>query len=572
MFFDALTLACIAGELRATVLGGRVQQALLPDDLSAGLEIYAGHQRHYVLASAHTEAGRVVLSSDKLRRGVEKEAGVLVLLRKYVRGAVLASITQPPFERILRLGFEHPEWGGSTLAIEVMGRHSNIILIGPGERVLDAVKRVGPQLSPARPILPGHAYTPPPPQDKLPPPELTEYRLQQMLAGQPSGAQVAQTLVAGLKGVSPLLAREVAFRALGDARAKVEQVTRLGPLREALAELLAPLENGQWQPTLCLEDGRPAAYAPYAITHRGEPRPAASMSEAVEEYTAAAASADPYAAAKRPVRQAIAEARARLTHRRDALARSLAEAEAAERLRERGEWILAYAHTIQPGQRELLADTGSGEPLRIPLDPDRSPSENAQACFGAYRKAQRANEGVPALLEEAELGLRDLAQLETDLDLAASRPDVEAVRAALTQAGHLRPGKSRAPGAAPGGPLSLLSPDGLPMLVGRNSRQNDEVTFRRAQGDDWWFHAHGVAGAHVIVRGASDRPELPPGTIRRAAEVAAHFSAARQEAEALVDYTRRRHVRRIPHAAPGLVTYSQEQTIRVAPRGPAEGE
>ena len=295
------------------------------------------------------------------------------------------------------------------------------------------------------------------------------------------------------------------------------------------------------------------------------------MSEAIEQHVAATASADPYAAAKRPVQQAIAEARSRLQRQHEALQRSLAQAEEVEHLREQGEWILAYAHTIRPGQTELAAEIDGGEIRLIRLDPDRSPAENAQAFFTAYRKAQRANEGVPARVQEAELALRDLDQIETDLDLAASRPEVDAVRAMLVEAGYLRPSKSRSPGRSGGaaaGPLSLLSPDGLPILVGRNSRQNDEVTFRRAQGDDWWFHARGVSGAHVIVR--SDRPELPAGTIQRAAELAAHFSAARREADVLVDYTRRRHVRRIPGAAPGLVTYSQEQTIRVPARGPDE--
>ncbi len=127
-----------------------------------GLEIYAQHQRHYLLASAHAELGRLLLSSEKLRRGVDKETGLLLLLRKYARGASVSAIEQPPFERVLRLSFDHPEWGCSELVVEVMGRHSNIILVGPGQRVLDAVKRVGPHMSSARPILPGPALRPAP--------------------------------------------------------------------------------------------------------------------------------------------------------------------------------------------------------------------------------------------------------------------------------------------------------------------------------------------------------------------------------------------------------------------------
>jgi predicted ribosome quality control (RQC) complex YloA/Tae2 family protein len=566
MFFDALTMACVADELRTTLLGGRVQQVLLPDPLSVGLEIYAQHQRHYLLASAHADLGRLLLASEKLRRGVEKETGMLLLLRKYVRGAILSTIEQPPFERILHLALDHPEWGATELVVEVMGRHSNVILVGAGSRVLDAVKRVGPHMSPTRPILPGQPYVPPPPQAKLSPRDLTEYRLQQILAADEESEQVWQVLVRGLQGMSPLLARELAFRALGHPRAIVAQVERIAPLLEAIQELLSPLAGGQWQPTLVLEQGEPVAYAPYPVTHRGKPQPMTSMSRAIEVYTAAAASADPYAAAKRPVREAIARARARLEHRRAALERSLQEAAEADQWRQWGEWILAYAHTVTPGQTEVVAETGDGEPLHIPLDPDRSAVDNAQAYFTRYRKAQRAVEGGPARLKETHLALRDLEQSETDLDLAASRPEIDEVRAALVDAGHVRAKRAKSSRAAHSQPLSLTSPDGFAILVGRNSRQNDEVTFRRASGDDWWFHARGVPGSHVIVRAAGQ--EMPGSTIERAAELAAYFSRSRNEPDVVVDYTQRRHVRRIPGAAPGLVTYSQELTLRAIPRGP----
>jgi predicted ribosome quality control (RQC) complex YloA/Tae2 family protein len=569
MFFDALTMACMADELRATILGGRVQKVLLPDSLSLGLEIYARQHRHYLLASAHSQMGRLLLSSTKLRRGMDKETGLLLLLRKYADGAVISSIEQPPWERVLRLGFDHAGWGHNELIIELMGRHSNIILVGAGNEILDAMKRVGPHVSRVRPILPGQAYAPPPPQAKLPPSELTEYRLRQMLASPDGKLQVWQALVNGLRGVSPLLAREIAHRALGHPRATVAQVTRLTPLLEAVGELLSPLDSRRWQPSLASEDGRPVVYAPYVITHRGEPEAVASMSQAIERYTDAVVSADPYEAARRPVREAIATARHRLVRRRDALERTLKEGAEADELRQRGEWILAYAHTIEPGQTELVADTGAGDALHIPLDPTQSAVDNAQGYFARYRKAQRASQGGPARLAEAKLALADLEQLETDLQLAGNRPEIEGVRAALVEAGYQRAkakGRGRPQSAPKISPLTVTSSDGLTILVGRNSRQNDDVTFRRAQGDDWWFHARGVPGAHVIVRGRAQ--ELPEDTIRRAAELAAYFSRLQAEPSVTVDYTRRRHVRRIRGAAPGLVTYSLEKTIRVRPRGP----
>jgi predicted ribosome quality control (RQC) complex YloA/Tae2 family protein len=572
MLFDALTMACVADELRHTVLGGRVQRVLLVDNLSVGLEIYAAQQRYYLLASAHAELGRLVLSSEKLRRGADRETGLLLALRKYARGAILAEIEQPPFERVLRLQLDHRQWGCSDLVVEIMGRHSNIILVDGTGRVLDAIKRVPPEMSPARPVLPGRTYEMPPPQAKLSPADLTEYRLRQILANQEPATQVWQALVRGLSGTSPLLAREATYRALGHARAKVDQVERINPLLESIRDLLAPLEDqGQWEPTVAQEDGELVAYAPYRITHRGQPEAMPSISRAIECFTEAVASGDPYAAAKRPVREALERARGRLERRRQALERSLADAEAATQWRQWGEWILAYAHTIAPGQEELIADTGDGALLVIPLQPDRSAVDNAQAYFARYRKAQRAAAEVPGRLREATLALRDLEQLEVDLKLAASRPEVHEVREALLERGHVPPKtrRRRAP-LARTEPLSLESPDRLTVVVGRNSRQNDQITFRLARGDDLWFHAQGVPGAHVIVRRGGQ--EVPNTTIRRAAELAAHFSPLRDEADAIVVYTERRHVRRVPGAAPGLVTYQHEGTIRVVPKGPLPGE
>lgn len=567
MYFDALTMACVAGELRGTILGGRVQKIVLPDKLSVALEIYAQGRRHQLLISAHPEMARLHLASEKPRRGVDKETGLLLLLRKYARGAALSAIEQPPFERILRLELDHPEWGCTELVIELMGRHSNIMLVGAGERVLDAVKRVSTHMSPTRPILPGQAYNPPPPQAKLPPPALTEYQLRQIMGAAEDGMQVWRLLVQGLQGMSPLLAREIAHRALGHPRAAVASVERLSPILDTIGEMLSPLDTGNWQPSVVLDGERPVVYAPYRISHRGQALAMPSMSNAIEAYTAAAASIDPYAAARRSVQEVIATARARLESKRDSLESSLRKAADADKWRQWGEWILTYAHAIVPGQKELVAEPGDGQVLLIPLDASKGPAENAQAYFTRYRKAQRAAKGGPTRLRKAELEILDLDQLETDLALAASRPEIDAIRAILTQAGYARAKHSRARRSSktsPARPLSTISPDGMTIIVGRNSRQNDDVTFRMANGDDWWFHARGVAGAHVIVR-AGGKP-LPQRTIERAAELSAYYSGSRDESSVAVSYTLRRHVRRIRGAAPGLVTYSREQTIQVAPR------
>ncbi len=567
MYFDALSAACVADELTSALLGGRVQQALLLDELAVGLELYANRLRHYLVVSAHPQTGRVGLVSHKLRRGVEKETALLLLLRKYVRGAHLCEVHAPPWERIVRFTFEHPEWGPTHLLAEVMGRHSNVILVGLPSQILAAVKHVGPHLS-RRVVLPGKPYEPPPLQDKLPPDALTEYRLQQILEAQAPEAQVWQALVTSLRGVSPLLAREAVYRAQGQARARVGQVARLAPLLGALGELLAPLAEGGWAPSVVRDaEGNVSVFAPYPVTHTGVSEPSPSLSAAMEAYYAAQASRDPYAAAKHRLREAIERARVRLGRRAEAIRHDAPDAEEADRWRTWGEWLLTYTHQVERGTESFEADLGDGSSLTIPLDPQLSAVENAQAYFVRYRKAQRAAEEAPARLGEVQVALDYLAQLETDLDLAASRPEIEEVRLALQDAGHLRApqGTRSRPKIPRAKPLQVESPEGWQIWVGRSSRQNDELTFRRARPGDWWLHARGVPGAHVIIRDQGG--EMPPATLQRAAELAAYYSRARDEARIAVDVTQRRYVRRIPGAAPGLVTYSHEQTLHVAPRG-----
>ncbi|MEA3459619.1 MAG: NFACT RNA binding domain-containing protein, partial [Chloroflexota bacterium] len=522
MYFDALTIAALADELKEKVLGGRVQKVLLPDELSVGLEIYAHQKRRYLLASAHPRYARLYLASEKLRRGMEKPTPLLLLLRKYVRGGRVASIKQPPWERILRIGFEHPR-GDTILVVEVMGRYSNVVLVSAEGLTLESIKHVGPDMSRYRAILPQRFYVPPPPPEKLDPTDVTELRLRKLLAAFPE-EPIWRRLVQGIFGVSPLLAKEVTYRATGDAEAFASQVTKISPLLDAFQEMLMMAWGRYWQPTLVREGDRIVAFAPYPPTQYGHWEEVESISGAVEAYFQQAVGRDAYAAAKRGVWKAIVEARKRLERKREALQRSLISREEAEELRCKGELILAYAQRIEPGQRSLEASFKPGEPpLTIELDPSLSPVENAKAYFKRYKKAKSAAREIPIELRKVSLELAYLDQLEADLELAGNWPEIEEVKGSLIEAGYLKREEQR-PKAKRSRPLSMRSPDGFTILVGRNSRQNEEVTFDRAAPDDLWLHVKGVPGSHVVVKAAGQ--EVPQATLRRAAELAAYYSKA----------------------------------------------
>jgi len=573
MTFDTFCVAAMATELRQTLLGGRVQRVTQTNSLTYGLEIYVHPVRHYLIVSAEPQAPRVHLSSQKVRRGVGNETPLMLVLRKYLHGARLTAIDQPAYERLLFFSFVGPV-GSTILAIELLGTRSNLILLDLDQTILGVARLTKltssaplPPRSPARLLLPGHLYEPPPAQLKLAPPELTELTLRQELAEASPQLSLTRLLTETVSGVSPLLAREIVHRATGSAETKVEQLTTLAPLLTSFRHLFEQLEREEWQPTLALdEDDVPLAFAPYPLQHLPRTQSTETLSTAVEIYFTEAASG--YAAAKAPLLQAINETRQKLARRRERLAED-AEAQANPvTLKEKGEAILAFAYQIKPGQKELTVNFPADQLLKISLDPALSASENAQDYFSRYRKALRAADEIPAQLEKITLDERYLEQLEQDLLMAENRLEIDAVAEELAAAGFrplTRREKAQQKKSATRY-LRLTAPGGATVWVGKNALQNAHLTFNRAGADDLWLHARHIPGAHVVIPTAQGLPSEED--VFWAAAIAAYYSRARNDTSVEVDVTVKKYVRAIKGAAPGLVTYRNESTLRVAPEAP----
>ncbi|MHB1317173.1 MAG: Rqc2 family fibronectin-binding protein [Anaerolineae bacterium] len=572
---DSLTLAAVRDELAGLLTGGRVQRIVRPSALSLGLEIYTG-QRYQLLLDAEPNGNGIALSDERLRRGVESASPLQLLLRKHVEGARLLAITQPGLERILRFSFAGAE-GSVDLVCEIMGRLSNLILVGADRVILDAAKRVPARINRYRTVLPGHPYVPPPPQNKLPVAALDQATLRAALDAQ--SGPVARRLVQAVGGMSPVLAQEICHRSTGDqAMDWPLEDARLERLYAVLLELLRLPETGAWSPSIGyqMQDGQrvAVAVAPYALTHCESWEPVASIARSALLSLGHARQHDPYAGARAELSAIVGEQAGRQRARMAALERANVTPEELAALQLQGDAILAMAWAIAPGQRELVVRrgdvTGEGEPvgdaeLCIPLDPALSATENAQAVFRSYRKRQSAGEQVPERMAEAEQELAYLAQLQSDIDLAEDRPALEAVRDALHEAGYL-PEQRRRIKQASAGPLQIRTSRGALILVGRNAAQNEVVTHRLSGPQDIWLHARGVPGAHVVLK--SGGVPADERDLERAAALAAHYSSARGEGRVTVDLTERRNVRRIPNGRPGMVTYRGESTLTVLPRGP----
>ncbi|NCC30744.1 MAG: fibronectin/fibrinogen-binding protein [Chloroflexia bacterium] len=643
MYFDALTLAAVAEELRATILHGRVQRVLLTGPLSLGLEVYAQGRRYQLLASAHPQLARVHLVEGRLTRGVQQETPLLLLLRKYVLGGRITAIEQPPLERVLLLSIVKaeeirntdsspvspspagegeppspapqgrealarrfptgeqfsdpldqpsdddadalPDFDDETgedaalaasprssrprrtgrlltceLIIEPQDRRSNILLVDDNNLILDSIKRVTPRMS-SRVVMPRRVYELPPPPDRRDPTLATAAGLAALAeAGQ---VDLVRALVAGYRGVSPQLAREVVFRALGRIQAQLDEPLPhyliAARLRELMAEEVAP--------SLATGPEGPVAYAPYTLTHLNPVVSMPSISAALDQFYASREMVTGHTQRREALVQALGTTRERLARRYDQLATELERARELDQLRWEGEMIFAFLHSLRPGQMSLEV-----EGRVIQLDPQRSPVEEARDRFRQYEKARSAVAGLPERLAEAETQLTALDQLVVLLQLSDTYEEVEQIAREAEELGFIRehpdPTTSRRrqrPVATR--PLHLVSRDGFDLYIGRSARQNEEVTFRIGRSDDLWVHVRTLHGSHVLVR--SGGREVPEPTLHEAACLAAYFSQARNEAAVEVDLCRRALVRKIPGGPPGLVTYRAERTLRVAPCPPS---
>jgi predicted ribosome quality control (RQC) complex YloA/Tae2 family protein len=567
VYVDYLTLACLRDHLDS-LLGARVQRIVLPDDLSVGLELYA-RRRYQLQISVHPDHARMLLVPHKLRRGVDIETPLLQLLRKWVRNARLANVTQPPWERILELHFEGRA-GRCRLIVELIGRYSNAILVGPDGCVLDSIKRIGPDLNRYRVTLPARPYQPPPvPPGRRPPTDVsvTEWASYVGGAGVCRPSDPLHRLLTGrLLGVSPMLAREIAIRASGDAEATAQSLAPEATFA-AVRELFAPVQgDGRWSPHVALDEGGHAvAFSPYQPQQFECVEPTPDISAAMWRYFERQLSADPYAAARQQVQGLIDATRSRLERTLTQLqAQVISEAEM-HILRETGELLLTFQGQIERGAAEVMLPDHAGNPRTISLDPKLTPVENAQTYFRRYRKATRAAEEVEVHLREVRPDLVYVEQLSADLALAESRPEIEEVRRALAAAGWTSGARMSGGGSRQIGGFRRFEVDGFTIFAGRNARQNEELTFQLAGRDDLWLHVRGQPGAHVIIK-SSGQP-VPDEVIQRAAELATHYSPARGESGVDVDVTERRFVRRVRGGHPGMVTYRHERTVRVAARG-----
>jgi len=485
------------------------------------------------------------------------------------------------YDRLLALRFEHPDHGSTTLMAEPMGRLSNLLLLDAGDRILGVLKRVLPGDNAQRVLLPKRPYTPPPAQHKVPPLDNGSPDYYTQLSGLlATGGRLWRALLEGVEGISPTLAKEIAWRVTGDAsgdadvNAAPEQVIALAA---ALQELWQLPQSGEWKPSLALDDEAGVnGFAPYEMHVADDFLPVDTISEAISRfYTEAdrdpAGSADTYAGMRNGVAVLVGQAQERITRQLRALAEDEPEPGDPALLRTQAEWLLALSSQIQPRQRELVVPLGD-DTLVVRLSENDTPVKQAERMFDRAAKLERAAVIIPERRAQLEADRAYIEQLQSDLALAQNQPEIASVREALREAGYLRQRPGRRLKVAPdrSKPLRFLSEEGFAILVGRNARQNEIVTFDEAGPDDLWLHVRDVPGAHVVIR--SGGQPVSDETQQAAAQLAAYHSRLREERGVAVALTQRRFVTRAAGGRPGLVHMRNEETLVVDAELPALAE
>lgn len=573
MALDGAFLYQLKKELEQTVIGARVEKVYQPSREEIVLFLRGRNGSWRLLLSARANSARIHLTSVSLENPAVPPM-FCMLLRKRLNSAKLAGLRQPELERLLMLDFECVNELGdlvlNTLVIEIMGRYSNIILVDEHGDIVDSVKRVDQEMSSARLVLPGVAYERPPAQNKIS--LLEEGSMEKAVALIQAGSDtlLSKALLNCLQGLSPIICREIQARVGRGDELRVSQMTEQH--WERLAFFLKRLR--EWilidsQPVMVSNlEKKPIDFSFLEIIQYGltaTTRVFHSFSEMLDAFYAERDSADRIKARSMDLLKFLTTAMSKLSRKINVQRAELAQCEDREQWRIYGDLLNANLYRLERGPAAVVENYfAEGMPqVRIPMDPALSPAQNAQRYYKDYRRAQTAEQMLKIQIKQAEEEIRYLETVFDALSRAATERDLAEIRQELIEQGYLKKAKGKQKPQAPSAPLRFQTSDGCLVLVGRNNRQNDQLTLRTAKKQDIWFHTKNIPGSHVIL--SSPGKEISEQAVLEAAEIAAFHSHAGASSQVPVDYTTVRNVRKPQGAKPGMVIYDSYQTVYVTP-------
>lgn len=559
MAFDGVTIANIIKELNDSLLGGRIYKIAQPesDELLLTIKVNGGQKRLFISAGASLP---LIYLTDNNKPSPMTAPGFCMLLRKHLQNARITRISQPGLERIVQIEMEHLNELGDLctkkLIIEIMGKHSNIIFTNDENMIIDSIKHISGMVSSVREVLPGRPYFIPETQEKENPLSANETEFSHLIPAK--NMPVYKALYSTYTGFSPVLSQELCYRAGidGDVSTAALSKEEIHRLFDSFHEVTEAIANGNFCPNIVYEHDAPVEFAALSLTmyNTEERKPYDSISALLEQYYAQKNAVTRIRQKSVDLRKIVQTALERNVKKYDLQLKQMQDTEKRDKYRVYGELLNTYGYNVEPGAKSMNAlNYYTNEEITIPLDPTLTPSENAKKYFEKYNKLKRTYEALSELTLEVKSEIEHLESISTALDIALAEEDLVQIKEELIESGYIRRKGGTKKVKITSRPFHYVSSDGYHIYVGKNNFQNDELTFKFASGNDWWFHAKGMPGSHVIVKTGGD--ELPDRTFEEAAKLAAYYSKAKEQDKIEIDYTEKKNVKKPNGGKPGFVVY-----------------
>lgn len=559
MAFDGIVVANLVHELKQELNNGRIAKIAQPetDELLLTIKTPDGQKRLCISASASLP---LIYLTDTNKPSPMTAPNFCMLLRKHIANGRIIDIWQPKLERIIHFTIEHLDELGDLcrkdLVVEIMGKHSNIIFCNNEGMIIDSIKHVPAQMSSVREVLPGRQYFIPDTMKKHDPLTVSETEFIESVTEKPM--PLAKAIYTSFTGVSPVVAEEICSVSSVDSSITPKDlpVDVLTHLYTQFSIYFSDVKEGKFSPAIYYSGKEPKEFSSLPLTQfsgyaRNEFR---SISHVLELYYSSRNAITRIRQKSTDLRHIVQTALERNRKKYDLQLRQLKDTEGRDKFRVYGELINTYGYNLEPGAKKLEAlNYYENKMVSIPLDPTKTPQENAQRYFDKYNKQKRTFEALSRLIEETKEEIDYLESVQTALNIALTEDDLAQIKEELIISGYMRRKFIKKKVKIKNQPLHYISSDGYHMYVGKNNFQNEELTFHFAVGNDWWFHAKQAPGSHVIVKTNGD--ELPDRTFEEAGKLAAYYSSMRDKDKIEIDYVEKKHVRKPKGGKPGFVVY-----------------
>ncbi|MCI5649785.1 MAG: NFACT family protein [Fusicatenibacter sp.] len=570
MAFDGITVSNVVKELNDTIVGGKINKIAQPEADELMITVKNNRTLYRLLISASASLPLIYLTETN-KPGPLTAPNFCMLLRKHIGSARILSVTQPGLERILIFDLEHLNELGDLchkkLIVEIMGKHSNIIFCQEDLTIIDSIKHISANMSSVREVLPGRTWFIPHTQDKKDPLTITEEEFFNFVCSKPMPA--AKAIYSSLTGFSPLMAEEVCTRAGVDGGFSInvlEETARLH-LFHTFARMTDDIKEGAFSPNIIYHGEEPLEFAAFSLSQYRELRceTFSSISAVLETYYSMRNRITRIRQKSADLRRIVNTALERNVKKYELQKKQQKDTEKKEKYRVYGELLNTYGYGLEPGAKSLEAlNYYTNEMITIPLVSRLTAAENAKKYFDRYSKLKRTEEALNELLIETKEDIEHLESVSTSLDIALDEADLVQVKEELIEYGYIRrKGPSGKKQKITSHPFHYRSSDGFDIYVGKNNYQNEELSFKFASGNDWWFHSKGQPGSHVIVK--TNGKELPDTTFEEAARLAAYYSKGRQSPKVEIDYTKKKNLRKPNGSKPGFVVYYTNYSMVAAP-------